>query len=103
MITNDSYARCIVEKTMKAIENNPDYCIAKIKCIIEAAASDGVTSLDITENDVKNIQKLGGNIKQYFLYNGFDVRFFSSYDRITISWKIEKPKQTLNSYPVNYL
>jgi hypothetical protein len=103
MVTNDSYARLVIEKTMNAIESNPDYCIAYIKSAIEAAASHAATSVDITDNDVKDIQKVGGTIKQYFMYNGFDVKFLSEDKKIVISWKMEKPKPLLNSYPVNYI
>lgn len=103
MITNNAYAISVTEKTMKAIENIHKDEIACIKKKIDLAADKAETSVDITVDDVKDILKIGGTLKQYFLYHGFEVKFLSGVYKLTISWKIEKPKQTLNSYPINYL
>ena len=103
MITNDAYAISVTERTMKAIENIHKDQITYIKKKIEAAADNAETSVEITQDEMDDILKIGAILKQYFLYNGFDTKFISGACKISISWKIEKPKQTLNSYPVNYL
>ena len=106
MITNNAYAISVTEKTMEAIEVKYSDAISSIKNKIDAAANNTETSVEITSDDVNDIQKIGNTIKQYFLYNGFDVKFMSGSGKVIISWKIEKPKQMATQcpqYPIQYL
>jgi predicted RNase H-like nuclease len=103
MITNNDYAKSVTERTMKAIEKIHKDQIDYIKKRIEETADKAETSVEITQDEIDDILKIGAILKQYFLYNGFDTKFIFGDCKIAISWKIEKPKQMLNSYSVNYL
>ena len=98
---NTTFASAVLKDTIDTAEVKYGKEIDLINQKIIKAVQDVQFSVKVQVSDIENLKKIGGTLKQYFLYCGFDVTFYSSSSidstYLNISWMQHNPNSGRNN------